>query len=367
MSDFPVKTPFISLENSKRITSLRYFLILLVIFAHNRFVGDRIAETSILFNENAFGYWIKLFFGESISRGVVPLFFMFSSYLQYKKDDPYPRLLKKKARSLLIPYVIWPFINIALILLKMAVNNVVPAIEVFVHERAFLSWGAKEWIKSILGYGNKGGFPLLIQLWFVRDLFVLVVFSPIIKFFVKRFPIEYLIFISFLYFCDIQTDYMSNLAVFFYSLGFFCAEYKIDFFEIADKALWRFLFPLFALIWVYRWTFGVKYSVSEQVMGFAAVFVLIKLSKLFVQNEKFYKVTEYFAGISFFLYCAHYLFLFLNAQVFWINFFPMKNTFWCLAEYFVVWFIVAFVGTGVGILLRKICNPLFVVLNGGRG
>lgn len=45
----------------------------------------------------------------------------------------------------------------------------------------------------------------------------------------------------------------------------------------------------------------------------------------------------------------------------------MTNTFFCMAEYFGVSVLVVALGTGFGILLKKICPPLFAVLNGGRG
>ena len=37
-----------------------------------------------------------------------------------------------------------------------------------------------------------------------------------------------------------------------------------------------------------------------------------------------------------------------------------------MAEYFGVSVLVVVIGTGFGILLKKICPPLFAVLNGGR-
>lgn len=44
----------------------------------------------------------------------------------------------------------------------------------------------------------------------------------------------------------------------------------------------------------------------------------------------------------------------------------MKNGFFCLAEYFCVNILVILTGTLAGIILKKICPPLFKILNGGR-
>ena len=50
----------------------------------------------------------------------------------------------------------------------------------------------------------------------------------------------------------------------------------------------------------------------------------------------------------------------------WIQFLPMKNGFFCLFEYFGVTILTIAIGTAIGIVLKKICLPLFAILNGGR-
>lgn len=78
-------------NTSKRITSLRFLLIILVVFIHNCYTTDLIQKivsqgnVPPVFVENAFGYWIKLLITGGIARAAVPLFFMFSAYLQSKK------------------------------------------------------------------------------------------------------------------------------------------------------------------------------------------------------------------------------------------------------------------------------------------
>ncbi len=100
-------------NTSKRITALRFLLIIFVVFIHNNFTADSIA-TSVangnaapIFNQGVVGKWIQLFISDGIGRGAVPLFMLFAAYLQAKKDDSYGVLLKKKAKSLLVPFVLW--------------------------------------------------------------------------------------------------------------------------------------------------------------------------------------------------------------------------------------------------------------------
>ena len=53
-------------------------------------------------------------------------------------------------------------------------------------------------------------------------------------------------------------------------------------------------------------------------------------------------------------------------QKVWLKFFPMKNTFFCLFEYFGVTILTVIIGVGLGQLLRKFLPYLYALLNGGR-
>ena len=97
----------ISEATSKGITSLRYLLSVLIVFAHNNFTVADIAAnfagpaTRPIFVQSEFGRWLQFFISIGIANCAVPLFFLFSAFLQAKKNNPYPVLLKKRSKSLL--------------------------------------------------------------------------------------------------------------------------------------------------------------------------------------------------------------------------------------------------------------------------
>ncbi len=108
----------VSGENSMRITSLRFLLIALVVFIHNDFRASELAEIAAeglgvpIFNQSAAGLWIQRFISEGIASCAVPLFFLFSSYLFFIKNDSYKTVLKKKLKGLAVPYFLWIILNI---------------------------------------------------------------------------------------------------------------------------------------------------------------------------------------------------------------------------------------------------------------
>ena len=114
-------TQLIDGETSQRITSLRYILSVLVVFIHNNFTAENLADSLAegnripIFAQSAAGEWIQFVFSSGLGSCAVPLFFMFSAYLFFKKDTPYKTMLRKKAKGLLLPYFVWIALNIALV------------------------------------------------------------------------------------------------------------------------------------------------------------------------------------------------------------------------------------------------------------
>ena len=101
-----LQPPLIPEEDSKRITALRFLLIAIIVFLHNNLNHDMAVNYYHLdFNEPVVITWFKTLIGTVFGIAPVPLFFLFAGYLQFCKKDKYTTLLKKRAKSLLIPYI----------------------------------------------------------------------------------------------------------------------------------------------------------------------------------------------------------------------------------------------------------------------
>lgn len=365
-------------NTSKRITSLRFLLIILVVFIHNCYTTDLIQKivsqgnVPPVFVENAFGYWIKLLITGGIARAAVPLFFMFSAYLQSKKNYSYKQLLCKRAKTLLIPFIIWMalytlyFAGIKLILLKIApqfINN---------PDSTALNWTLTDWIHKILGYKNNGnaGFDppeFAAQFWFIRDLIILIIISPIITKIIKQFPFIAFCLIILIYLIPVRIFFVENQAIFFYMLGIFWGIYDFDLFSWCDKIKWLEIIPLF--IFTFIWTYTInkeQKSTAYWSMVIFACIILIKISFLLINKEKVYNLCTYLAGYSFFLFAIHEPVLNNIISKVWIRFFPMKNTFYCLCQYFIPSILTILIGTMIGIITKVLFPKLYMVLTGNR-
>ena len=360
-------------ETSKRITALRFFLAILVVFIHNNYtlknIADAVAkgEPDILFSPNTLSKWIQLFISQGIAKCAVPLFFMFAAYLQAIKADSYKVLLKKKFKALFFTYFLWIGLYgfyssvVKIIILKIAPSFIENP------DTTMFTWTITDWIHKIVGYGTGDGTPgFAEQFWFVRDLFILVIVSPIIKFLIKKIKLGFFILVFIIYFLKIKVYFVITTALFFYVSGLYWGYYNFNLFKIIDKI--KFSEVIIVWIFSFLWEF-IGFDEGNAIGSFtelSSCVLLLKLSANIIKNEKIYNIANYLSGFSFFLYAIHMPLLSEYLKKLWIHFFPMKNGFFCLFEYFGVTILIVVIGTGIGIVLKKICPKLFILLNGGR-
>lgn len=140
----------------------------------------------------------------------VPCFFLIAGYLSAKRENfknssAYVLLLKRRAVSLLLPYVIWNVIAFAISwvvnispLARFASGNYAN-FENFPELLKYLFWE-----------------PRLVPLWFVRNLILITVASPIVFHATKKVPVVALIAFYLICCCD-EAYFISGL--FFYGAG----------------------------------------------------------------------------------------------------------------------------------------------------
>ena len=132
------------------------------------------------------------------STTVVPLLFMFAGYLQFRKNDIYPVLLKKKAKSLLAPYVIWTIIAVLAFFIGQSIPRLSPF---FQNENNIVrDWNITDWI-NLFWTHTDNIFPLMYQFWFVRNLMIIVIVSPLLTYFAKKIPFAFIVVAILFYVC----------------------------------------------------------------------------------------------------------------------------------------------------------------------
>ena len=223
---------------SKTIEWLRFFCVVAVVLIHS--VGSPLDGNEVIsFRYGAYDT-IRILFSEGLCRVAVPIFFLISGYLFFVRLEEWDRniwlkKIKKRVRTLLVPYLIWNCIAICISLLTLYTKFIIKGGE---------SPDMVAWYNGIGGLrafwdSGVGGLPINYPLWFIRDLMVVVILTPLVFQYVKKTGIIGLIMLYLVYVLDfkVKISGFSSEGLFFFSLGAFFAIHDIDF-SILFKKHW---------------------------------------------------------------------------------------------------------------------------------
>lgn len=236
---------------SKTISVLWLPLAILVVFIHGKMsLVDWDIDTvdyAHLCNADYYSF-IVLAFSSIISAIAVPLFFFFSGYLffcNFQKWDFYiwRKKLHSRVHTILIPYILWilfSYVTIAIggVVTHHGLNNL---IDIW-NNHGLMSFVYTS--KQLYGYDWFGkpsykAFPMVVPLWFLRDLIVMFILTPCLHFTMKsnKWGIPLLILLGFLYVSDLFPflPFLSISAIFMFSLGCWMALQEIDWVKLCNR------------------------------------------------------------------------------------------------------------------------------------
>ncbi len=317
---------------------------------------------------------IRVTFAQILGRIAVPTFFIISGYLFFAKRKPFFQTLQSKFRSLFLPYVLWTVFTIILYYFVQLFEFSSPYFSN--PESLIANWGVREYLSAFWEIESKGehsGMPLVFQFWYVRNLMVMFVISPIIKLFAQRCPLAYFVFISFLMLMSnigLFEDYNGWVtALFYFSLGYYAVNHIDTIIKIVDSIkmsdfLIAYAIPFMLSICAYfrvikggalilwlNWLF--------------AILLAVKLAGWAATKEKLYDKLSYLAGFSFWIYAAHAPFLIKVLNKLGAKLLPMTGG-WFLVHFFGVFFISVGVLLALGILLKRFLPRFYALFCGGR-
>ena len=333
--------------------------------------------------------FIKAFFyGHS-----VPIYFFIAGYVFFlgiNLDTPtYIRKLKNRFRSLLVPYVVWNTLAIIMKLLQY-----LPCLHSFFPNCNYhdlnLNIGS---ILSCLWADNGELFnieqpiaafdPIDFPLWFVRNLIIIVVLTPLINFCYKKFGFALPTISGILWFvCPNllgEFTYRYITAIFFFSLGGFFSFRGYDMIEEFKKykIISYILYPMASLILLITFYMGM-WGPEEILSGFGGnslvylknlsvfigLFFAYNLSAWLVKNRGTVS-SKILSTSSFFIYAGHALFLQYILRSLTLVFPPMSQ-FNTLVVFVMTDGILCIGLLGIYIFMKSHSPKMLSVFTGGR-
>lgn len=330
---------------SEKIRNLSFFSILLVVLLHSQ----------MIFISTGYALWIQYFVTEELTRIAVPIFFAISGYLFFQNfsspiKDFFGNKVKKRVRTVLIPYLFWSIWGFILF--------------------SLIQWGDPEYRMLVVENKLNGVlYTILVnpvgtyQLWFLRDLFVIVLLSPIIYIGIKYIKIFFVLLLFPFWILGIQY-FIQIESVFFFSLGSYIALVYKGLLEkkCSKKGIAIFQFCMWLLYCCVLTEYRYEYYCHclGILWGIGSIWCLYDVLYHSIRDSFLLKNL---VGYSFFVYVAHEPLLTVIKK---ILLYMGHSSIWILLIYFIAPIITISICITIGRILRKYTPKFYAFISGGR-
>jgi fucose 4-O-acetylase-like acetyltransferase len=358
------QAPLIPIDNelSKRINSLRFLLIVFVVFIHNNPTEVNFVGGTEVYTIPAYVNIIRELISNIISRIAVPLFFLISGYLLYSKEKKFLVVLKKKSRTILLPYILWNILAIIFFYVAQSFTFTKPYFAtIIIRNFTFMDFIGAFTGKS--GFFAIKGMPLVYQFWFLRDLFILNLLFITIKGLVDRFPFGTIFLFFVLWTSGINIYIVSTEALLFFTLGYYVIKYSLNYKNLDDIKNHDII--VIYIITIILELYFIQYVPIIHKINIIIGSVLgIKLTYHFINSVIVYNKLLWLEKYAFFVYAIHGIALAVIQKIS-VKIIPMHDG-WILLQYFSVNIIGIIIFVLIGVIIRKIFPKIYGILTGGR-
>jgi len=215
---------------SKKITNLRTLLILLIVFNHAPTTDGIFSASADSDYPRIANVFVQTFIADGLARIAVPLFFAISGFLFFRDFRPgtdfFITKIKRRVKTLLVPYLLYSLICLVFYYIM---HSIPFTARLFRAERLLTDYSLAELLSKWLVW------PIPGQLWFIRDLFIFVVLSPLIYRLLSRAGLALLLAVGTVWFCagdaSIRGDTLlakNAEGLLFFCLGAFLVLNRVD-------------------------------------------------------------------------------------------------------------------------------------------
>lgn len=301
---------------------MRLLLISGIVFVHIPYDP----QTSPFLGTYGIFDWLRVFLGDSLFRVGVPCLSAISGFLLFRRGldgFDYARTMRSKATTVLVPFLIW---NLSLLLLA------------YLGQRNGIGFG---YLPDVVGASWRDlsslafaleAWPINVPLYFLRDLLLCLLLSPVLGFLVMRFPLLTLaVLLAYAVLPVPNGIFLKKSILFGFSVGIYAALHKVDIKRFDTQAA-----PILAIVLIisvalatalyqYGPDFPVWLETARSLAALTGILGAWCLSALLI-GSRFAAALSKGGGLSFWIFCAHYPLLVLVWMV-WnrsgLGFYPL--------------------------------------------
>lgn len=203
---------------SQKIKIISFIAILLVVFLH-AYNLDSAGSDVVLFDKSPL-WVVQDFISFGLTRVAVPLFFVISGFLFFMDGNSrftgFVEKMKKRVRTLLVPFLFWSLAGIVLYFVLQSL----PPLQPFFSKGLVRDFSPTEFFTVLFLH------PIPYQFWFIRDLMVLVVLSPLLYVLIRYSRLTFLVVCVMVWTQDFGPWNNSAEAMLFFVAGGHLAVYR---------------------------------------------------------------------------------------------------------------------------------------------
>ena len=314
-----------------------------------------------------FSYFIQYFVTEGITRVAVPIFFIMSGYLFFYNIKgtfiEFKNKYKTRIRTLVIPYIFWSLCGI----LIYSILQTIPESKPFFVNELIKDYSFSKLFQTI--FIN----PLTFQFWFVRDLIVLTLVSPIIFKLVKTLKSIILVLILIAWLLNFNFIFFYDESYLFFILGAYIGLLKRNLLhiQISEKSNIILVCIWLLIVFYHTYLLYINYKNDTLLILIQKSSILIGIISLwnlyesrminnFITSEKYNRLFSF----SFFVFAFHEpLLLIIKKFTFY---FLGKSDFMSLNIFILAPLITISLGLTLGYYLKIYFPKLYNFIVGGR-
>lgn len=272
----------------------------------------------------------------NITSIAVPFFFLMSGFFFFKggniSEEKVNENIKKRVRSLCVPFLVWGIINTLILQLS-----------------------------DPSRYGALDGF-LFTHMWYVRDLMFFMLFTPIIALLrQKKIWLLYILLLMMIVFWEpVNNVFPSSEGCLFFLLGCVLSSHFLRRLELPI-----YLLIAFFLCWLFipfYWKIGTT-IIWQKIYILTGVYLLWNMTAYIIEAnniKRLLKISPY----CFFIYCAH-LYLLKAIKVSVAKYFGDSNLASIVSFFLIPIIVIVFLYYG-GILMKLHAPKIYALLTGYR-
>ncbi len=286
---------------SAAISWLRFPLILCVVLLHcySTVPLPQTANHSLYFS---LVYPFALWLGES----GVPTFYFISGYLFYGSKKTYQERIHSRIHTLLYPYLLWNSIFLSIYLILYFFGYPLDILG-----KSISDYGVVDYIRAYIDRGefsdgNNG--PILCTYWYIRNLFLLCLLSPIWFFLNKHIKLLFLVLLTGWWMSQHHNALLME-SILFFNLGAYFSIHHINPLELANKkrSIFLILWGSIALIDLLTHSIipfeGALYI--HRLSLIINIFAFLMFADIIIKGRT-EKVNSFLTGSVFWIFATHY-------------------------------------------------------------